>query len=98
MSVITSKAFINFISRRHISMEKFEDRVFVYRNDNDNEPMFTLIESSCEPDTFAFAGNVMLPAEIKEELPAFYNGERDLKRLCDWLFKAWLKYDFNAEA
>ncbi|OCA55167.1 hypothetical protein [Photorhabdus namnaonensis] len=87
-----SKSIINFSKRRNIDIEILEldgvNQVWFSQIDKNgevySEPLFTMFNNQ---NDLTWKGNIYLPIEIKEELPATISSERKLKEVIKFLEK-----------
>lgn len=81
--MMVSKTTTNFAGKRGIelSVEQFDDLdvLCIWEADNDCEWMCSYIINN--NGSFAWRGNVYLPDEIKEELPATIKDEKHLREV-----------------
>lgn len=84
------KAIQNYASRRGITFEVWDNKFLIWEADNDNEWMCSY---SIDENTgfLHFEGNVYLPQDVKEELPAMIDSEKKLKEVFDFISKAYIK-------
>ena len=82
-----SKTTINFAKRRglYVTIEEINDAMllFVWDINNDCEWMFSYRVNN--DGSFTWNGNVYLPQELKEELPATINNEKHLREMLDYV-------------
>ncbi|EFI2836394.1 hypothetical protein [Escherichia coli] len=83
------KAIINYAARRNIDITLIDDEtVAFWEADNDCEWMFSYMIGN---DGFLhFKGNVYLPQDIKEELPACIDTEKKLKEVINFIAKEFI--------
>ncbi|HAT2492665.1 TPA: hypothetical protein I8220_004440 [Aeromonas hydrophila] len=78
-----TKTTIKFAANRGLVLDVWESEqgplLDVFEAENDCEPMFHLRVNN--DGSFSWAGNVYLPASIKEEIPAHYANERSLRSM-----------------
>lgn len=77
-----SKTTINFARVRGLELELRDFMLEVYSDDNDSEYLFSL---RMQNGQFYWGGNVSLPQEIKEELPAHYPDEKALRLMLNFV-------------
>lgn len=82
-----SKTTINFAKRRglYVTIEEIDDAILllVWDINNDCEWMFSYIVSG--DGSFTWNGNIYLPQELKEELPATIKNEKHLREMLDYV-------------
>lgn len=82
-----SKTTINFAKRRglYVTIEEINDAMLllVWDINNDCEWMFSYRVNN--DGSFTWNGNVYLPQELKEELPATINNEKHLREMLDYV-------------
>ncbi|QJI10876.1 hypothetical protein GuL6_173 [Buttiauxella phage vB_ButM_GuL6] len=81
-----SKITINFAAKRNILVEICEadeivemDRVWIYTDVDACEPDVSYVANA--DGSFSFYGNLGLPVEVKEELPAYIRDEKHLREV-----------------
>lgn len=77
-----TKTTINFAKARGFDLELQDFMLEVYSEDNDAEYLFSL---RMQNGHFYWGGNISLPQEIKEELPAHYPDEKALRLMLDFV-------------
>lgn len=82
-----SKTTINFAKRRglYVTIEEINDTMLllVWDINNDCEWMFSYRVNN--DGSFTWNGNIYLPQELKEELPATINNEKHLREMLDYV-------------
>lgn len=82
-----SKTTINFAKRRglYVTIEEINDAMllFVWDINNDCEWMFSYRVNN--DGSFTWNGNVYLPQELKEELPATLKDEKHVREMLDYV-------------
>lgn len=82
-----SKTTINFAKRRglYVTIEEINDAMllFVWDINNDCEWMFSYRVNN--DGSFTWNGNVYLPQELKEELPATLKDEKHVREMLDYI-------------
>lgn len=82
-----SKTTINFAKRRglYVTIEEINDAMllFVWDINNDCEWMFSYRVNN--DGSFTWNGNVYLPQELKEELPATLKDEKHVREMLDFV-------------
>lgn len=82
-----SKTTINFAKRRglYVTIEEIDDAILllVWDINNDCEWMFSYRVNN--DDSFTWNGNVYLPQELKEELPATLKDEKHVREMLDFV-------------
>jgi len=69
----------NFAAKRGLVLDADDKTIWVSVLNENVEPMFSLF---CKDDgTASYKGNIWLPQCVKEEIPAFYRTERDLRAM-----------------
>ena len=83
-----SKTTFNFAKKRGIELELIEadDRLILafYEDKNECEWMFSY---NVNHDCLTWRGNIYLPQEVKEELPATITTEKKLREVIDFISK-----------
>ncbi|ECW0786404.1 hypothetical protein F3Q20_02660 [Salmonella enterica subsp. enterica] len=83
------KAIQNYAARRGITFEVWDGKFLIWEADNDNEWMCSyLIDENT--GYLHFDGNIYLPQEVKEELPATIDSEKKLKEVFDFISKEYI--------
>lgn len=78
------KAIINFAKRRGMDITMIDDEtVAFWEADNDCEWMFSYMIG--DNGFLHFKGNVYLPQDVKEELPACIDSDKKLKELINFV-------------
>ncbi|EBR3068695.1 hypothetical protein DX255_00235 [Salmonella enterica] len=87
------KAIQNYAARRGISFEVWDDKFLIWDIQNDNEWMCSY---SIDENTgfLHFYGNVYLPQEVKEELPATIDTEKKLKEVINFISKEFVSREY----
>lgn len=82
-----SKTTINFAKRRglYVTIEEIYDAILllVWDINNDCEWMFSYRVNN--DDSLTWNGNIYLPQELKEELPATIKNEKHLREMLDFV-------------
>lgn len=82
-----SKTTINFAKRRglYVTIEEIDDAILllVWDINNDCEWMFSYRVNN--DGSFTWNGNVYLPQELKEELPATLKDEKHVREMLDYV-------------
>ena len=82
-----SKTTINFAKRRglYVTIEEINDAMllFVWDINNDCEWMFSYRVNN--DGSFTWNGNIYLPQELKEELPATLKDEKHVREMLDYV-------------
>lgn len=95
-----SKTTEKFASDRGMELETSEvevmkgikaEVIYFYEKESDCEPMFSYLSN--EDGSLSYYGNIYLPQEIKEELPAYIENEKDLRQVIDFVSKEYAKVD-----
>ncbi|EDS3220953.1 hypothetical protein GQU58_004589 [Salmonella enterica] len=83
------KAIQNYAARRSITFEVWDDKFLLWEANNDNEWMCSY---SIDENTgfLHFHGNIYLPQEVKEELPATIDTEKKLKEVINFIAKEFI--------
>jgi len=74
----------NYAKARGLELTVEEHVLYVWEIDNDCEWLFTLYVLN---RGFAWRANVRLQQSIKEELPAFMDNEKSLRKVLDFVAK-----------
>ncbi|EDT7800706.1 hypothetical protein [Salmonella enterica] len=84
-----SKAIMNYAARRGMEIEvSLEDmEVRFWEVENECEWMFSY---TIENDGLNWKGNIYLPRDVKEELPAFIANDKKLKEVIDFVAKEYV--------
>ncbi len=84
-----SKAIMNYAARRNMEIEVDTDEMEVRFWDarNDCEWMFSY---TIENDGLNWKGNIYLPRDVKEELPAMITSDKKLKEVIDFVAKEFV--------
>lgn len=84
-----SKAIMNYAARRGMEIEvPLEDmEVRFWEVENECEWMFSY---TIENDGLNWKGNIYLPRDVKEELPAFIANDKKLKEVIDFVAKEYV--------
>ncbi|EMW0060161.1 hypothetical protein ABIV32_001573 [Salmonella enterica subsp. enterica] len=83
------KAIQNYAARRGITFEVWDDKLLFWEATNDSEWMFsyTIDENT---GFLHFYGNVYLPQDVKEELPAMIDTDKKLKEVINFIAKEYI--------
>lgn len=81
-----SKTTLNFAFKRKIDIinAPVDSKLWVFVT-GESEPSLFLLSN--KDGSFSFAGNVDLPQEVKEELPAHIRDEKHLREVLDFISK-----------
>ncbi|EDA3267939.1 hypothetical protein A4L30_23325 [Salmonella enterica subsp. enterica serovar Bovismorbificans] len=84
-----SKAIMNYAARRGMEIEvSLEDmEVRFWEVENECEWLFSY---TIENDGLNWKGNIYLPRDVKEELPAFIANDKKLKEVIDFVAKEYV--------
>ncbi|ELP5902507.1 hypothetical protein QTV49_004547 [Vibrio vulnificus] len=100
-----SKITERFASDRGMELERSEvevmkgvraEVIYFYEKEANCEPMLSYLSN--EDGSLSFYGNIYLPLEIKEELPAYIENEKDLRQVVDFLSSEYAKVDSDFAA
>lgn len=97
-----SKITEKYAADRGMELERSETEVmagikaeviYFYEKGDDSEPMFSYLVN--EGESLSFYGNIYLPQEIKEELPAYIDNNKELRKVVDFVSKEYAKVDLE---
>ncbi|WP_273945796.1 hypothetical protein [Escherichia coli] len=83
-----TKAIHNYALRRGIELQLEDEQVRFWEIEQDCEWMFSYSIAQC--GCLFWKGNVYLPRDIKEELPAMIGTDKKLKEVLDFIHKEFI--------